>query len=102
MERSPSGTTGHPATSRSPAPTAQELSSTSHFIHIIVLLARSLARAKMVRRSAIYNTAIQAPFLLEAQPTELVLLQPLHRDRLARRSNGFGLSTLPSLRHRRI
>lgn len=56
MERSPSGTPMHPATSRSPAPTAQELSSTSHFIHIIVLLARLLARAKMVRRSAIYNT----------------------------------------------
>lgn len=71
--------------------------STSDSIHTVVLLARSLARAKMVRRSAIYSMATRAPFLLEVQPNLLVLLQQLHRDRLAWRSNGYGLSRPPIL-----
>lgn len=68
VERPPSGTPVHPATSRGPAQQLRSSRRPAIFIHTIVLLARSLARAKMVRRSAIYNTAIQAPFLLEAQP----------------------------------
>lgn len=57
VERSPSGTPGHPATSRNPAQLLKSSRQPAISIHTIDLLARSLARAKMVRRSAIYNTA---------------------------------------------
>lgn len=60
----------HQCTRQPPEARSQQLRS-SHRPAIsstIVLLARSSARAKMVRRSAIYNTGIHAPFLLRALP----------------------------------
>ena len=83
VERSPSGTPPPPATSRSPASTARELSSTSHFIHIICPTSQIVSTRQMVRRSAIY-TQYGRPklhFSSKGTPTWPVLLQPLHRPR---------------------
>lgn len=102
VERSPSGTPGHPATLRKPGPTAQELSSTSHFIHTIVLLARSLARAKMVRRSAIYNTAIRLHFSSKPSRPNLCCCNRCTETDSPVVATGLVCRGLPSLRHRRI